>query len=136
AGCSEDELPQNEPIKLKAANEFWLEAECGAVGSSWNTLQSATASGGHYVTVQSGNNSLSAAPGNNTGYITFDFDLLSAGNYTFWGRVRAPSPDDDSFWVRVDNGSWFNWNNITPSSEWVWDDCQTYNLSAGSHTLT
>lgn len=136
SGCSEEELTPDNPIKLKAANEFWLEAECGAVGASWNVLQSATASSGNYVTIQSGNNSLGVAPGNNMGYITFNFDLLSSGNYTFWARVRAPSPDDDSFWVRMDNGSWYNWNNITASSEWVWDDCQTYNLSAGNHTLT
>ena len=36
----------------------------------------------------------------------------------------------------MDDGSWFQWNNISPSSSWTWDDCQSYNLNSGSHILT
>ncbi len=39
----------------------WLESECGAVGSLWNTSSSSSASNGQYVTIQSGNNSTGSA---------------------------------------------------------------------------
>jgi aryl-phospho-beta-D-glucosidase BglC (GH1 family) len=118
------------------AEHVWLEAECGNVGSLWNTPSDGNASGGTYVTIQSGNNSTSSAPTSSSGHITYNFSVSSSGSYVVWGRVIAPSPNDDSFWMQMDGGSWFNWNNITSSSSWTWDDCQSYSLSAGSHTLT
>ena len=68
----------------------------------------------------------------------------SAGTYKLWGRVIAPTDDDDSFWVRVDNGAWTDWNDITAGSAWHWanvtDDTNSdapvlAGLSAGTHTI-
>jgi endo-1,4-beta-xylanase len=114
----------------------WLESECGIVGSLWNIPSDGNASEGTYVTIQSGYNSLSSAPTSTSGQIALPFSVGSSGTYTLWARIIAPTPNDDSFWIRMDSGTWFMWNNITPSSSWTWDDCQTYSLSAGSHTLT
>ncbi len=114
----------------------WLEAECGAVGSSWNTVSDGNASNDQYITVQSGTNSTGNEPGSSAGYITYSFNVGESGTYTLWGRIIAPTPNDDSFWIRMDNGSWYMWNGISSSSSWTWDDCQSYNLSSGSHTLT
>ena len=118
------------------STSVWLEAECGTVGSLWNVTNDANASNGQYVSIRSGNNSTSAAPSSSTGHIIYTFNVSASGTYTLWARIIAPNANDDSFWVRMDNGSWFNWNNITSSSSWVWDDCQSYSLSSGSHTLT
>ncbi|MCI0550380.1 MAG: T9SS type A sorting domain-containing protein [Anaerolineae bacterium] len=116
---------------------IWLEAECGTVGSLWNTNSSGTASNGSYVTIQSGNNSTGSAPSSSTGHVSFPFSVSESGNYVLWCRVIAPTGNDDSFWIRMDGGSWINWNNIAPgSTSWTWDDVQSFNLSSGNHTLT
>jgi hypothetical protein len=118
-------------------NHVWLEAECGSVGSLWNTVSSGSASNGSYVTIQSGNNSTGSAPTNTNGHITYNFSVSSSGSYVLWCRVIAPTPNDDSFWIRMDGSTWINWNNIAPgSTSWTWDDVQSFNLSSGSHTLT
>src|SRR5690606_22101886 len=117
--------------------KVWLESECGNVGSLWNTVSDASASNGEYLTIQSGNTSTASAPQSSAAHITYNFTINESGTYTLWSRVKAPNANDDSFWVRIDGGSWFNWNNIAPgSTSWTWDDVNTYNLSTGSHTVT
>ncbi|MBL3657191.1 extracellular catalytic domain type 1 short-chain-length polyhydroxyalkanoate depolymerase [Fulvivirga sediminis] len=118
------------------STNVWLEAECGEVGSLIQKQTGNSSSNNGYVSVAQGNNSLSSAPDAN-GRITYSFNVAESGAYTLWGRVTAPSPDDDSFWVQVDGGSWLNWNGIAPgSNSWTWDDVSSYNLSSGNHTLT
>ncbi len=124
------------PVGNAPGNEVWLEAECGIVGSLWNVSADAAASNGEYVTVQSGNNSTGSAPTDASGQITYSFDITEDGTFTIWGRVIAPTYDDDSYWVSVDGGAWLNWNGITASTTWTWDDIDSYSLTAGSHTLT
>jgi hypothetical protein len=69
----------------------------------------------------------------------------SAGTYKLWGRVIAPSKEDDSFWVRVDGGPWVDWNDITPGGAWHWatvtndassDAVVLADLAGGAHTLS
>ncbi|MBP1618102.1 MAG: endo-1,4-beta-xylanase precursor [Bacteroidetes bacterium] len=112
----------------------WMEAECGTVGSLWSVLQSATGSSGQYIRIQDGNNSTSSVPGSD-GYATYTFDIATAGTYNLWARVRAPSSNDDSFWLKMDNGSWNSWNGITYSTAWTWAFYKSFSLSEGSHTL-
>jgi hypothetical protein len=59
--------------------------------------------------------------------------------------VITPNANDDSFWIRMDGGSWIMWNSIAPGSSWHWDEVHNsnsggqvvnFNLSSGSHTLT
>jgi hypothetical protein len=118
------------------STDVWLEAECGNVGSLWNIPSDGSASNGLYVTIQSGNNSTSSAPSSSSGQITYNFSVSSSGTCNLWARVITPNGNDDSFWVRMDSGSWYQWNNIGPTSSWAWYQCQSYNLSSGSHTLT
>jgi hypothetical protein len=114
----------------------WLEAECGSLGSLWNTPSDGNASEGRYITIQSGNNSTSSAPTNSAGYANFPFSVSQSGTYSVFARVLCPTADDDSWWVRMDGGSWILWNNIVATS-WTWAQFpNTFSLSAGSHTLT
>jgi endo-1,4-beta-xylanase len=116
----------------------WLEAERGTVGSLWNdNVADGSASSGQYVTVQPGNNSLNSAPASSNGWVTLSFNVTQAGTYNLWIRKKAPTADDDSFWIRMDGGSFTMWNNIPPSTAWDWSRFpNTFNLSAGSHTVT
>jgi (4-O-methyl)-D-glucuronate---lignin esterase len=114
----------------------WLEAECGSLGSLWNTPSDGAASEGRYLTIQSGSNSASSAPTNSAGYANFSFSVGQSGTYRVFARVLTPTANDDSWWVRMDGGSWVNWNNIAATS-WTWAQFpNTFSLSAGSHTLT
>ncbi|MBN1926121.1 MAG: T9SS type A sorting domain-containing protein, partial [Prolixibacteraceae bacterium] len=116
---------------------IWLEAECGAVGSLWNITTDPNASNNKYVTVKSGNNSADAAPANATGQISYTFNVNESGKYSMYARVICPNANDDSFWLKMDNGSFSRWNDITPSSTWIWVKYPNpYTLSTGSHTFT
>jgi len=118
------------------STSIWLEAECGSVGSLWNRPSDASASNGQYVTIQPGNNSTASAPTNAAGFITFPLSVGQGGTYRLFARVLGPTPDDDSFWVRMDGGSWVMWNNWFTTA-WTWRQFpNTFNLGAGSHTLT
>ena len=114
----------------------WLESECGTVGSLFNEVADANASEGSYVTVQSGNNSTGSAPTSSAGQITYTFSLSESGTYALWARVITPNPNDDSYWVQMDGGSWMMWNDIGPHNSWSWTQANSYSLSAGNHTLT
>ena len=101
------------------STSIWLEAECASVGSLWNKPADANASNSSYVVIQPGNNSASSAPTNSAGYIDFSFSVSQSGTYRVFARVLTPTANDDSWWVRMDGGSWITWNNIAATS-WTW----------------
>jgi arabinoxylan arabinofuranohydrolase len=124
-------------VTVGSGSGIWLEAECGTVGSLWNVETDNNASHDEYVTIQSGNNSTDAAPTGASGLLSFTFDISAGGTYTLYVRVICPSADDDSFWLKMDDGSFVMWNGIDGSSSWTWTSYpSTYDLNAGSHTLT
>ena len=124
-------------ITVVNGSGVWLEAECGEVGSLWNIVTQAAASHSEYVTVQPGNNSTDGPPADASGWLTYNFNLTASGNYTLYFRVICPNANDDSYWLKMDDGSFVTWNNITGSSSWIWASFpSTYNLDAGNHTLT
>ncbi|MCW0483263.1 T9SS type A sorting domain-containing protein [Prolixibacteraceae bacterium A06] len=124
-------------VTVKEVSGIWLEAECGAVGSLWNTETDDNASNGKYVTIKSGNNSNDNAPTDASGLITYSFEISEAGSYKLYARVICPNANDDSFWLKMNSGSFDSWNGIGPSSSWEWFAYpNSYNLSAGTHTLT
>ena len=114
----------------------WLEAERGTVGSSWNdNVADSTASSGQYV-VSPSVQSLNSAPTTAAGWVQLPFNAPAAGTYNVWFRKKTPTADDDSFWIRMDNGGWTMWNNMGNSSSWAWVKApSTYNISAGNHTF-
>lgn len=113
---------------------IWLESECGNVGNLWDVSVDINASNGKYTTIKVGYTSGSVAPDVN-GQIIYNFNVTEAGDYGLWARTIAPNVSDDSFWISIDNGAWFSWNNIAPSTSWVWSKANNYTLSIGTHTL-
>jgi O-glycosyl hydrolase len=131
-------------VQSSSNTNLWFEVECGEVGSNWNMVSDASASNSFYVTAKPGIQNLDNASENSQDQIIILFDIPEAGSYKLWGRVKAPSADDDSFWLKMDDGSWIMWNSIPGSSIWRWDDVHdsdqgggfvTYDLTEGSHTL-
>ena len=113
----------------------WLEAELGQVGSDWDVVDDAQASNGKYVTVKAGTQSLSAAPTGSQGLLTIPFTIQEAGSFSIFARMNCPTADDDSFWVKMDNGE-FQMHNGLGTSGWEWKRLTHVKLSAGDHTLT
>jgi len=120
----------------QAQTSFWLEAECAQVGSLWNRVTDTAASNSQYTTIQPGNNSTASAPASATGHIVFPINVTTAGTYRLNARVLGPNANDDSFWVRMDSGSWIMWNNWW-NTAWIWTQLpNTFSLGTGNHTLT
>ncbi|MEM9837049.1 MAG: T9SS type A sorting domain-containing protein, partial [Bacteroidota bacterium] len=127
---------------------FWLEAECGLVGSSWTSLNDGSASGGQALTY-TGASSTGSAPTAAAARVRFNVNISQAGSYEIYTRSVAPNSGSDSYWVRVNNGSWVRFNQVNApnqNSSYQWDQVgqwnsgsnnvpQSFNLSAGNAVI-
>jgi len=90
------------------------------------------------VGAPAGTDSMSSPPAH--GRARLDFELAAPTTIRMWANVFAPNKDQDSFWVRYDDGTWIKWNNL--------DGCETFYdsgksgepivrpvLGAGSHRI-
>jgi hypothetical protein len=116
--------------------EVALEAEDGDLAAPLDVASDPDASGETFVVargVESGGEPPEAGRG------TYEFDVPT-GEYRVHARAHAPSGDADSYWIRVDDGDWTNWNGIGDRRGWEWDRMPgedgpaTLSLS-GSHRL-
>jgi hypothetical protein len=88
-----------------------------------------------------GTNSTTAPPAHGRGRL--DFQVAHQRKVKIWANVRGPNgnptdPSHDSFWVRMDDGAWTKWNNITGFCSDVRDSDNggkvvIYTLGPGSH---
>jgi len=111
-----------------------FEAEGASVGSNWEILNDAQASDGRYVTAISGVQSIQAPPTETRGVVSISFSVKSRGSYAVFARVNCPSADDDSFWVRMDDGDFAMFNGLGTSG-WSWVKLSNFRLTPGEHTL-
>ncbi len=103
-----------------AKTDFYLEAECGYVGSSWFEDDDTNASNSTYVEPRSGLASLASAPADTSAYLTYLITADSVANYKIFGRVIATTDSTDSYWLRVNNGTWYKWDGLSVNSSWTW----------------
>ncbi|MFC1619479.1 PKD domain-containing protein, partial [Candidatus Neomarinimicrobiota bacterium] len=127
--------------KDKASVKIWIEAEDGKIDAPMRILERNSASGGQFI--ESFGNSTQVPP--SQGYAVYTYNIHVAGTYKIWGRVIADMADEDSFWIRMDDGEWVMWENIEVGCNWHWDEVHDYEnnyevmkyeLDAGLHTLT
>ena len=123
---------------------IYLEAENATLTSPLVIGNDANASGNGYIWYPSGNRNDTP-----TARASYSFTVNNGGEYHVWGRVITGSTGADSYWIRVDGGSWINWNAIAGSSaaDWQWDEVHAwdgtsgaqaplvFSLAAGTHTL-
>jgi lysophospholipase L1-like esterase len=114
---------------------IYYEPECATVGGNWNINEDAGASGGYYVTVRPDIESVGEAPSTSDDHIYINFSAERDSTYYLFARLNCPTYDDDSFWIKMDNGS-FDMKNGLVTSGWAWVSLGSYVLSAGEHTLT
>ena len=127
----------SDSLVIPAVNyrSMYFEPECATIGADWDILTDPQASNGKYVTVKAGTQSLNAAPTDSAGYIIIPFTIDSAGNYSVFARLNDPTYDDDSYWVKMDDGT-FEMDNGLVTSGWEWLKFNDYTLTEGGHTLT
>ena len=119
-----------------AQTEFWLEAECAAVGSRWKVTPDGEASNQAYVYAP-GARSLSAPPADvPDNRLRFTVHRAVAGSYFLHLRTYTPDRGADSFWIRINGGRWVMWNNIDGNRKFSWATLpDTLQLTSGSNTL-
>ncbi|NJB87479.1 hypothetical protein GGR26_003259 [Lewinella marina] len=115
---------------------YWLEAECGIVGGQWRVTADANASNQAFVYAP-GRRSTAQPPADvPENRIRFTLDRAAAGSYFLHIRAYTRNRGEDSFWVRVNGGSWIQWNNIDCNRKFSWATLPTpLELLAGSNTF-
>ena len=131
-GAGDPVLPEPDSSNTTSAV---FEAECATVGADWEKLPDSRASNRNYVSVRPGLQSLNAPPAGSDGHIVIPFSVDSTSTYAVFARLNNATADDDSYWVRMDNGDFAMFNGLTTSG-WEWVRFTNYDLDAGDHTLT
>ncbi|NQX58654.1 heparin lyase I family protein [Paenibacillus qinlingensis] len=101
--------------------------------SPWAVVNDAGAPSGKYIHAP-GLNSTVSAPA--TGQAVYNFYRPTAGNATLSATILAPDLASDSFWYKIDNGSWVVWYAPSVSSNWQTLTKTITGLSSGNHTVT
>ena len=122
-------------VYIENSQTIYFEPECATVGESWDILTDAQASNGYYVTVKPGIQSLDSAPTDSASNIIIPFSVDTTDNYSVFARLNDPTYDDDSYWVKMDDGE-FEMDNGLVTSGWEWLEFNNYMLTEGEHTLT
>ncbi|NJB86503.1 hypothetical protein GGR26_002271 [Lewinella marina] len=128
------------------ATAFWLEAECGSLGSGWQSFTEQNAANSAYVEFTGDRHIAEPTTNEPAQQVTFPVDLASGGEYHLFLRLDAPDPGRNSLWVRIDDGEWVKmWEEIggaqllTSGFEWrkVNDDGAdiSFTLAAGPHLI-
>ena len=95
------------------ASVFWLEAECGELGTQWTVFNDAAAANGKYAVVLNGTSTNTPPADVPANRIRFTVDAQS-GQYKLFARVSASDGGNDSYWVRVNDNDWYKWNGLGP----------------------
>lgn len=111
-----------------------FEAEGAESGSSWEIFEDEGASNGRYVEVKLGVESIEVAPEGKEALIVLAFPVKADGNFAVWARLDCASADDDSFWVKMDDGEFASYNGLGTSG-WSWVKLDSFALKAGEHRL-
>ena len=119
----------------KNIESIYVEAESATVGSSWEVVEDTKASGKKYLTVKSGLNSPQAVPDGDGSVLAIPFKVTQTNKYHLFARVNCPSADDDSFWVKMDDGK-FSVANGLGTGGWDWVQLDSFQLEPGEHSLT
>ncbi|MGM0494727.1 MAG: hypothetical protein ACQER1_17475, partial [Armatimonadota bacterium] len=75
----------------------YFEAESGLIEPQMEVGEDDAASGGQFVWVPGEPGARNSLPGS----VTWRLDVPEAGEHYLWGRVNAPTQEDDSFFVRA-----------------------------------
>ncbi|MBI2301062.1 MAG: hypothetical protein HYU66_19295 [Armatimonadetes bacterium] len=84
-------------MRLSGDAGTYLEAESGQVVKDMEVAADPAASGGRFVWTPG----VVGEAGKRAGRLSWKLSVARAGTYYLWGRIKAPTPSDDSFLVRL-----------------------------------
>jgi hypothetical protein len=133
-----DESTDLPEVDVSGFNYIYLEAENAEVGSLFSIVDDNEAMGGQYVNLPRQLSNLSSASSDPKDHIKFTFTITEeAPKYTLFALLKCATADDDSYFVRLDNGGWSNINGLATQNQWMWLQISSFNnLALGEHTLT
>lgn len=106
------DLTQNQPDTLTISTQgTYIEAESGLIISPIVTGQDLQASQGQYIWMPGKEG---ARGGSDLGSVSYPLQVPQEGIYYIWARVLTPTPDDDSFYIRIYNAQ----EQLVPRSDW------------------
>ncbi len=114
---------------------LWIEAESlqsGEYGGNLRLVDDASASEGRCLETVINNTDQSSNPADQ---LKAEFPVDEQGTYYVYARVKCPSYDDDSYYVRVDDSGWTMENGLYTGGSWEWRLLYSGQLEAGSHRL-
>jgi hypothetical protein len=131
-GTDDPTLP---PPDFSGYDWNYMEAECAVVGANWPIVEDPAASNGKYAQSPEiqGLPNVSTSPDD---HIAFTFTAALDATYYVYARLHCLTADDDSFYSRMDNGSWSMQNGVSTGDQWQWKRITSYRLTAGEHTYT
>jgi len=122
-----------------------VEAEEGNITAPMTQTNDGNTSGGQYLQVPNGNGGFFQNPNtNNIGSVIYDVEVIEPGTYRLWGLIQSANTNDDSYYIRVDNGNFVTWQTTITGNAWQWDlstdqnnggNIHEFNLTAGSHRI-
>ncbi len=122
------------------------EAELGTLTAPMvmSTNTNASASGVISVPAVGGAAAINNPNTANIGSVVYTFDVKTAGTYSVFGLVNAPTAAANRFFVRIDAGAFTTWTITMNADKFVWTRVQsgaaapvplTAVLTAGTHTV-
>lgn len=128
-------LPILEEVDLSTKQFDYYELECAPHGAEWEVIHDSNASGDKYLSVQEGLNNTTAPSTGEESMVHLSVQVAQAGSYFLFARLNCPSANDDSFYLKVDDGAFETYNNLQTDG-WEWVRITKTNLSEGQHRLT
>ncbi|NJC26656.1 PKD domain-containing protein [Neolewinella antarctica] len=122
---------------VSGRTSFWLESECALVGSSWTTERDFTASNDGAVRYQ-GDLVLTVPADTASNHVRFDITDAQQGDYHLFARVKSKNASFDSYFVRVNDGLWFERSSLITTNTYEWNDIfqESFSLLDGVNTIT
>jgi (4-O-methyl)-D-glucuronate---lignin esterase len=114
---------------------LFLETECAMHGSDWEIVRADEASNGAYATIRAGLNSTNSPPAGSESTLRIPFTVSNDEAYYVFARVNGPTVDDDSVYLKIDDGEFIVANGLGTVG-WQWVPMTSADLRAGDHMLT
>ncbi|XOV93731.1 MAG: hypothetical protein ACFHWX_03275 [Bacteroidota bacterium] len=120
-----------EPDTSNITTEFY-EVECGNLGADWEISSDEER---RFASVKPGLNSAESPPTGVESIVSITFSVNRDTKYYFYALANCSSDQDDSFWVKIDDGE-FELANGLVTVGWSWVYIDDMELIPGDHTLT
>lgn len=126
------------------ADPIFFEAECATVGSNWTRRNQGSASNNKYLLYPGMGQEFTSPPTSSSKMVKFQFLITQAAEYDLYTRILVNNNINNSFWVRINNGTWIKFSDIPRKAAFQWVHVYdnnsngipvTYNFAAGFHTI-